>query len=174
MTRKLIAAAAVAFITALSAPGAAAQAQFCTGGNSCGLNNSASVTVGTVLRLDLSTSATALTAPDNAAYIAGFLNDNGPTATVKSNTAWTLNISSAASTWTGTAGANPGKLSADLKWALASGGPYVGLSTSPAAVVTSGGTSGVSQSFFYKTLWSYASDTPGNYSLVVVYSLTAP
>jgi hypothetical protein len=173
MTRKLIAVAAVALLGVLSARSAAAQAQNCSG-NPCSLNNTASVTVATVLRLDLSSSATALTPPDINAYNAGFQLDNGPSATVKSNRPWTLKISASAGTWTAANGANAAKAAGDLQWATTSGGSYSGLTTSPASVLTGTGTAGTAQSIFYKALWSYANDTPGDYSLVVVYTLTAP
>ena len=36
------------------------------------------------------------------------------------------------------------------------------------------GNAALAQPVFYKTLWSYSNDTPGDYSLVVVYTLSAP
>jgi len=151
------------------------QAQNTCTANPCSLNDTAKVTVTTVLRLTVSQFATTLTAPNEAAYDAGFQLDNGPTATVKANRAWTLKVAANAATWTGTGGANAAKAASDLQWATSSGGTYTGFSTTP-ATFTSGatGTSGASQSTFFKTLWSYATDTPGNYSLVVVYTLSAP
>ena len=150
-----------------------ASAQTCSG-NPCNVNNTASVTVGTVLKLTLSSITTALTPPDQTAYDNGYQLDNGPAATVKANRPWTLKISSAASNWTAANGAKASKAAGDLQWGTVSGGPYTGLTTSAASVTTGTGTSGTAQNFFYKTLWGYATDTPGDYSLVVVYTLTAP
>lgn len=159
--------------TALLGLSQAAAAQTCSG-NPCNVNNTASVTVGTVLKLTLSSTTTPLTPPDQAAYDNGYQLDNGPSATVKANRPWTLKIASAAGNWTAANGANASKAAGDLEWGTVSGGPYTGLTTSANGVTTGSGTSGTTQDFFYKTLWSYATDTPGDYSLVVVYTLTAP
>jgi len=159
----------------LSFNAARAQAQNTCTANPCSLNDTVKVTVTTVLRLTLSQSATTLTAPNEAAYDAGFQLDNGPTATVKANRSWTLKVSANAATWTATGGAQASKAASDLQWATSSGGTYTGLSTTPATFLTGAtGTAGTNQNVFYKTLWSYANDTPGNYSLVVVYTLSAP
>jgi hypothetical protein len=163
-------------VLALLALGAAqAQAQNTCAANPCSLNDTVKVTVATVLRLTLSQSATSLTPPNEAAYDAGFQLDNGPVATVKANRGWTLKISGNAATWTAANGANASKAVADLLWATTSGGTYTALTTSPVTFSTAAtGNAGVAQPTFYKTLWSYTNDTPGDYSLVVVYTLSAP
>lgn len=159
----------------LAMSAAQAQAQNTCAANPCSLNDTVKVTVSTVLRLTLSQSATALTPPTEAAYDAGFQLDNGPVATVKANRGWTLKVSGSAATWTVANGANASKAVGDLLWATTSGGTYTGLTTSPATFSSAAtGNSGVAQPVFYKTLWSYANDTPGDYSLVVVYTLSAP
>jgi hypothetical protein len=161
---------------ALLASGAVqVQAQNTCAANPCSLNDTAKVTVATVLRLSLSSSATSLTAPVEAAYDAGFQLDNGPVATVKANRGWTLKVSANAATWTAANGARAGKPASELLWSTSSGGTYTGLTTSPATFSSAAtGNAGLAQPVFYKTLWSYANDTPGDYSLVVVYTLSAP
>ena len=163
-------------VLALLALGAGqAQAQNTCAANPCSLNDTVKVTVSTVLRLTLSQSATSLTAPNEAAYDAGFQLDNGPVATVKANRGWTLKVSANAALWTAANGAQASKAAADLLWSTTSGGTYTGLTTSPATFGSAAtGNAGSAQSVFYKTLWSYANDTPGDYSLVVVYTLSAP
>jgi len=154
--------------------GAQAQAQITCNTNGCNLQDTVKVTVATVLRLNLSQAATSLTAPNEAAYDAGFQLDAGPTAGIKANRSWSLKVSSSAGTWTGANGANGSKVAGDLLWATSSGGTYTGLSTSPTNFLTGSGTGNTSQLVYYKTLWSYSSDTPGDYSLVVVFTLSAP
>jgi len=162
-------------VLALLTVGAArAQAQNTCTANPCSLNDTVKVTVATVMRLDLSQAATSLTPPNEAAYDAGFQLDNGPVAGVKANRAWTLKISANAGNWTAANGANASKAAGDLQWAKTSGGSYTSLSTSPASLLAASGTGNTSQQVYYKTLWSYSSDTPGDYSLVVVYTLSAP
>ena len=151
------------------------QAQNTCTANPCSLNDTVKVTVSTVLRLTLSQFATSLTPPNEAAYDAGFQLDNGPVATVKANRGWTLKVSANAATWTAANGANASKAAGDLQWATSSGGTYTSLTTSPVTFNSAaGGNAGTAQPVFYKTLWSYANDTPGDYSLVVVYTLSAP
>jgi hypothetical protein len=154
----------------------AGRAQSCAG-NPCSVTNTASVTVGTVLKLSLSSVATPLTAPDTTAYNAGFQNDLAAlTATVKANRGWTLSIKSGAAAWTAAgAGARAAKPAADLQWSTTGGGPFTALTTSDAALGTAGsGTSGTLRTISYRTLWDYTLDTPGTYSLDVVFTVTAP
>jgi hypothetical protein len=162
-------------ILALALSGAQAQAQNTCSANPCSVNDTVKVTVATVLRLTVSQAATSLAAPNEAAYDAGFQNDNGPIAGIKANRAWTLKVSANAATWTAANGARAGKPAADLLWATSSGGTYTGFTTSPATFTSmASGTGNASAQMYYKTLWSYASDTPGDYSLVVVFTLSAP
>src|SRR2546426_1864393 len=76
-----------------------ASAQTCSG-NPCSVTNAASVTVGTVLKLSLSSTSTTLTSPDTTSFNQGHQDDlSALTATVKSNRAWSLKISGATATW---------------------------------------------------------------------------
>jgi hypothetical protein len=162
-------------VLALVLSGARAQAQNTCSANPCSVNDTVKVTVATVLRLTLGASATTLTPPNEAAYDAGFQVDNGPIAGVKANRAWTLKVSANATTWTAANGARANKPAADLLWATSSGGTYTGFSTTPASFFSMGtGTGNASAQIYYKTLWSYSADTPGDYSLVVVFTLSAP
>ena len=170
---KTVSKVALSALTLLTLSTAQASAQTCTA-NPCSLNDTVKVTVATVLRLMLSQAATPLTAPNEAAYDAGYELDNGPSVSVKANRAWTVKVSSNASIWTGTGGASTTKAAGDLQWATAVGGPYTAFSTTPATFLTGSGTGSTSQQAYYKALWSYSSDTPGDYSLVVVYTLSAP
>lgn len=148
-----------------------AAAQSCTG-NPCSVGNTVSATVGTLLRLTLSTTTTALAGPSEAEFDAGFQDAAGPSATVKANRSWTLKVSAAAANWT--TDNLVVKPASDLQWATASGGPYAGLTIAAADVATSGATASFAQPVFYRVLWSYANDAPGSYSLVVTYTVTAP
>src|SRR2546426_12574750 len=67
------------------------------------------------MRQPRSTAATTLTNPVEAAFDAGFQDDAGPTATVKSNRPWNLTIASLAATWTGTNGGRAEKGAADAQ-----------------------------------------------------------
>jgi hypothetical protein len=154
----------------------AGRAQACSG-NPCSVTNTASVTVGTVLSLALSSTSTSLTAPSQASYNSGFQDDLAAlTATVKSNQGWTLNIKSGAANWTPSgAGARAAKPAGDLQWSTSGGAPFTALTTSNSSLGTSvSGTASAVQTVSYRTLWDYTLDTPGTYSLDVVFTVTAP
>jgi hypothetical protein len=126
------------------------------------------------LRLTLNSTETALTPPDEAAFDREFQDDAGPTATVRANGPWNLTIAAQTPTWTGTNGGRATKAAADLQWDAGSG-TFTSLSATPVNVFTTSQSAGnTSRDFLYRTLWSYAADTPGDYALTVVYTVMAP
>lgn len=161
---------------------AAASGQTCTApipAGTCADNTSTTLTIGTVMQLTLSTSSTTLTAPASADYNAGFVADNGPTATVKANRSWRLQISSAAATWTAVntvPGVNAwtNKPAADLTWSTAGGGPFAGLTLVGVNAAAGSASGGTVTNFFFRSVYTWTLDTPGNYSLTVVFTLLAP
>jgi hypothetical protein len=158
----------------VAGPSAAAAQATCTG-NPCSVQLTASATVNDVLRLTLSGASTNLGAPLEADYDAGFKDVAGPTASVKSNRPWHVDIAGAAATFTyAGALANPNKPATDLLWGTVAG--TYGNSMGSSAVLLNGatGTGSASQSIFFRTLWSWASDVPGSYSLVINVTLAAP
>jgi hypothetical protein len=172
--------AAMVLGTAISA--AQANAQSCSGNTgTCNLTNTASVTVGALVKLGMSSAATTLTSPTADQVDAGTtLYDAGPTFTVKANRSWTLKIKTTASpNWT-YVGSDAGvKPISDLTWSNALAGTYAAITTSDATVTSgAGATNGGAASVHFKTLWSNdftsASNAPGTYSLPIVFTLTAP
>ena len=146
---------------------------------SCGLPGSVSMTAGRVVRLQMSTGSTALTAPTPADFDAGFNATTGPTLTVSANSAWTLHIRAASATWTAT-NTSPGapawatKPAADLRWSTAANGSFAALSNSDANLVGGPATASSATTLFFQTRYAWTSDTPGNYSLAIVLTLTSP
>ena len=145
----------------------------------CAANTSASLVIGDVLSLTLSATTTTLTAPGSTDYDAGFVANTGPTATVRGNRAWRLQISAAAATWTAVntqpgVSARANKPVSDLLRATASGGPFTAFSTTPATVASGAASAGTAATFYLRTLYAWTVDTPGTYSLVVTFTLLAP
>lgn len=161
-------------------------AQTCTaslsgGAGSCSTAQfAATMTVNAVVQLTLSATTTALTAPGSTDYDAGFVANTGPSATVQCNTTCRLQISSATALWTATttvvsAPARTNKPASDLTWSTSAGGTFTGLSTTPVTVQSIPATGGSSPvPIFYRTTYAWGLDTPGNYSLTVVFTLAAP
>jgi hypothetical protein len=168
------------FLVALGLAPPRVAAQTCSAAvpaGSCTATTSTSMTVGTVLELSLTASATTLTPPATGDYDAGFVADIGPVATVKSNRAWTLKIAAASPFWTATnttAGvtARTTKPAADLQWST--GAVYAGLTVAGTTLKSGAATAGNVTTILYHTLYSWVLDTPGAYKLVVVLTLSAP
>jgi hypothetical protein len=161
------------------------QAQVCTAQPppatpwTCSVNTSASLVIGDVLSLTLSSTTTALTPPSASDYDAGFVANTGPTAIVLGNRAWRLQMSAAAANWTASntqpgVNARVNKPAADLLRAVAAGGPFTALSTTPATVASGNASAGTTTNFFFRTVYAWTLDTPGAYSLVVTFTLLAP
>lgn len=154
----------------------AAQAQSATDATSpWTLSTTVSVTVPTILRLSLDDTTTAIPAPTESDFDAGSQDvASAITATVKANRGYTLNIRAGAGTWSGGSGS---KVAGDLRWRTGGAAPGTAMTTSDAVVGTSGsGTTaaGTNYAITYNIAWSYASDTPGTYTLPVVFTATAP
>ena len=171
----------LALLIAMAALPGDARAQ-CTAagdGDTCFLSGSVSMTAGRVIRLQMSAASTTLTPPTPTDFDAGFAATTGPTLTVSSNAAWTLHIRSAATFWTATntspgAPARTTKPAADLKWGTAAGGPFTSLTTTNVNLDTGAATAGDVDTLFFRTSYAWTLDTPGNYSLAVVLTLTSP
>lgn len=146
---------------------------------SCGQTGSVSMIAGRVVRLQVSSGSTALTPPTPADFDAGFNATTGPTFTVSANAAWTLHLRASTAVWTATntspgAPARTTKPAADLKWSTASNGTFAALTTSDVNLVAGSATASSVTTLFFHTLYSWTLDTPGNYSLAIVLTLTAP
>jgi hypothetical protein len=165
--------------SAVSAVPAAAQ---CSGSESCSTTNTASVTVGALVMLEMSSSTTALTAPTVADFAAGYVADVGPTFVVHANQDWTLNVKAAASNptdWSYTGTKSGVKPIGDLTWSVASNGTFAALTSSDELVASgASATDDTDVSLFFQTVYSsdYSSpnNRPGVYSLPVVFTLSAP
>jgi hypothetical protein len=127
----------------------------------------------------MSAGSTALTAPTPADFDAGLNATTGPTLTVSANASWTLSVRAAAASWTATntspgAPARTTKPAADLKWSTASNGSFVSLTTSDVNLITGSATATDATTLYFQTLYSWTLDTPGNYSMSIVLTLTSP
>jgi hypothetical protein len=178
-TRSML--AAIALVSAVAATQADAQ---CSGNaGSCNTTNTASVTVGTLVKLGMSSATTSLTNPTADQIDAGTALDNaGPTFSVKSNRSWTLKIKAqpAVAGFWDYAGTNSGqKPIGDLAWATSAGGTYTAITASDATFASNASASnGAAAQAFFRTTWSNdftnAGNAPGTYSLPIVFTLTAP
>jgi hypothetical protein len=158
-----------------------ANAQCSGNGGTCNTTNTASVTVGALVKLGMSSAVTTLTNPSADDVDAGnVLADAGPSFTVKANRSWTLKIKSQnAASWS-YVGSNAGvKPISDLAWSTAANGTFAAITASDATFTSGASASnGAAAQAFFKTSWANdftsASNAPGTYSLPIVFTLTAP
>src|SRR6266700_1348922 len=114
---------------------------------SCNVATTVSATVPTIAQLTLSTVSTTLNGPVDNLLDSVAINTVGPSATVKANVGWHLQISSAAN-WTGTGSAGT-KLIGDFSWATTALGSYTAVTTTAANIVNSATGSKTTQPMFY-------------------------
>ena len=180
MRRIRLCAAVVTIVGAFARPSmAAAQCTASGAPATCNLPGSVSMTAGRVVRVQVSAGSTALTAPTPTDFDAGFNSTTGPLLTVSANAAWTLHIRASAALWTATntspgAPARTTKPAADLKWSTASNGTFNALTTTDVLLVGGSATASSATTLYFQTLYGWTLDTPGNYSLAVILTLTSP
>jgi hypothetical protein len=170
---------AIALFAWVNPSTAAAQCSVTGAPDNCTQLGSVSMTAGRVVRLQVSAGSTSLTSPTTADFDAGFNSTAGPTFTVSANAPWTLSLRASTALWTA-ANTSPGaparttKPAADLKWSTASNGTFTSMTTTDATLVSGAATASSATNLFFETLYDWTLDTPGNYSLTVVLTLTAP
>lgn len=171
----------LAVLLLIAAARSLAAQQVCTTTNgvantSCSGNVASSLTIPILIRLTIDDTSTTFIPPTAADYTAGQTStaSTGPVVTIKTNNSWTLLVRATAATWTGSGGARATKPVGDLLWATTSGGAYTAMTAVNVTVAT--GTRGVANvtTIFYKQNWTWNLDTPGTYTLTVVFTATAP
>lgn len=176
-TRNLLA----AMVLGIAITASQANAQCSGNAGTCNTTNTASVTVGALVKLGMSSLTTTLTNPTADDVDAGaVIPDAGPSFTIKANRSWTLKIKSGVATnWT-YVGSNSGvKPISDLAWSTAVGGTFTAITASDATFASGASASnGVAAQAHFRTSWlsdfTSASNAPGTYSLPIVFTLTAP
>jgi hypothetical protein len=134
--------------------------------------------VNDVLRLSLNTSSIALGSPVEADFLAGYRDVSGTAVnvTAKSNRAFTVQLSSVAPSFSYSGSlTNPDKPASDLLWASSAGALSTTTNTlGTTTTLLSQNAGAVTAPLFLRTLWSFARDVPGTYSLTVRFTLAAP
>lgn len=158
-----------------------ADAQCSANTGTCNTTLGTTLSIGTLVQLAMSTSATALTSPTaDQVDIGATIADAGPTFTIKANRSWTMNIKSGnATNWTYVGSSGGVKPIGQLTWSNAVAGTFTAI-TATDAILASGAasTAGSAAAVFFRTIYpagfTNAANAPGTYSLPVVFTLTAP
>jgi hypothetical protein len=155
-------------------------AQSCAGVASCQVTTTAAVTVPALVALDVSgAGSVALTAPGADDFETGYVQDAGPSMTVKANRAWTLSVHTTnATNWTYAGDQGGVKPIGDLTWSTTANGTYAAITTSAAPVASGARTNGASPEVHFRTLYSsdFGADNnaAGSYSIALVFTVAAP
>jgi len=135
----------------------------------CQGTNTVVATVGALLKLTLDRSPTVTANPTAQDIAAGYQDVAGPSARVRSNTDWRLEVSSASATWDAAAGRND-KPATDLEL-RAGAEQYAPMSTTPTVAAVGTATHETDVATAYRARFD-RQDNPGSYSVVVRYTLT--
>ncbi len=154
-----------------------AAAQLGCSGSTCTVE--ISLPVADVMRISLSNGNVNLGNPSEADYALGYRDVSGPalTATVKANRPYIVQAMGNAATFLyGGAFPDPGKPASDLLWSTSQAGLSSATNNMGSAGIFMQGNSAalVQASMYLRTLWSFASDVPGNYSLAIRFTLSTP
>lgn len=170
----------VAVLLALMArPGLAQSCSVPAAPGNCSASTAATLTVGKVVQLTLATTASALATPTVADYATGYLTGSGQLVSIRSNANVVVRVAARTAMWTATnttAGVTAwaAKPSTDLQLGSSTAGPFTPLTTGGYTLTNSGPTAALDLPLVYKVLLAWGTDTPGQYSIDVVYTVTAP
>ncbi|MFN2316063.1 MAG: hypothetical protein ABR551_07330 [Gemmatimonadales bacterium] len=122
-----------------------------------------------ITRLHMSTATTDFGTVGPEELMAGLSQMDGPLIDVKANQPFVVMVAAGAATF-----GPASKPSADLSWAPSAGGPYAGLTTTGAQVLSAAGGAQVVQPLFFQMTWHLADDPPGAYDLELLITISAP
>jgi hypothetical protein len=168
---------------ALMMAATSANAQTCSGNSAagCSVETTARVTVPTMVELTVwGTGEIELSEPTPVDLATGYVEDAGPSISVRSNRQWTLSVHTTNATnfdYTGTEGGV--KPISHLTWSNTATGTYAAITTSSAAIVSNQArTNAGAPTIFFRTVFtndlSDLSNAAGDYSIPLVFTLTAP
>jgi hypothetical protein len=167
-------------LLALSARALAAQScSIGTAPGNCTATTSATVTIGRVVQLTLATTATAIATPTITDYTNGYVTGSGQTVSIRANANVVVQVAARTAAWSATntttgVAAWTTKPSTDLQLGPSASGPFTALTTAGYTLSSTGPTATLDLPLAYKVLLAWGTDTPGQYSLDVVYTVTAP
>lgn len=134
----------------------------------------ASITIPTLLSIDVSNTTVTFDAPDLTDYAAGSIGMSSAASVIdtRGNVAHRVTVEADAATMTGPTA----KPASDLEWGTGgAGGAFTGLSTTAADVVVglARGTNMSAAEVWYRMVLDEAADEPGTYSLAFTYTVVS-
>jgi len=148
--------------------------------SSCQVTTTVALPVGAIFQMVLTAPGNETIAPQYDDFAIGYKDVVGPTAVVKANRSWSVSIRALTSTWDAVPGPGGGtprsdKPAEDLLWSRNPGSGYAVVSSGSGSTIATGtATAGTSVQLYYRTLWSFATDSPGSYSITIGLTIAAP
>lgn len=167
-------------VVAMSTRGVSAQScSIGTAPGNCTATTSATVTVGKVVQLTLAATSTAIATPTVADYTNGYITGSGQVVSIRANANVVVQVAARTAAWSATnttAGVTAWatKPSTDLQLGPSTTGPFTALTTAGYTLSSTGPTATLDLPVACKVLLAWGNDTPGQYSIDVVYTVTAP
>lgn len=156
-----------------------ADAQSCTTvpPGSCGANTSASMTIPAVIQIVVSSGSGPQPAT-LAEFETGHGDFAGPVVTVSANTPWALSISAATPLWSATSTfpgvtARADKPASELRWSVGAAS-FTPLDVSAQQLATGPRTNAAVSALTWRVLYDLTLDTPGDYAMTVLFTVTSP
>lgn len=145
--------------------------------NPCGVTVNGSMTMTSVAFMTLTgtnVGTTTLTPPKAADFSTGFLDSNGPSLTVRSNTAVRVRVSPNAVTAWLRNGIASSKNASELLWSTTGAAPFTPVTTVTDLLSTGSATAGQTKNITYRVLYSFTTDIPGTWTLPLIFTLVSP
>lgn len=122
-----------------------------------------------------STTLTATAAVTDMDVVTGMSTGSIATITVQGNRTWSVSVKGNSALWTATGvGAWASKPVSDLHWSLTPTGASTALSTTAGTLMTGNPSSGTPISVYFRPVVHWLTDTPGNYTMGITFTITAP
>lgn len=122
-----------------------------------------------------STTLTATATVTDMDVVTGMSTGSVATITVQGNRTFSISVKGNSALWTATGvGAWASKPVSDLHWSLTPTGASTALSTTASTLMTGSPSSGTPVSVYFRPVVHWLTDTPGNYTMGITFTVTAP
>lgn len=106
--------------------------------------------------------------------VTGMATGSIATLTVQGNRTWTISVKGNSALWSASAGAWTSKPVSDLHWSLTPTGASTALSTTGGTLVAGSPGAGTVTTVYFRPVVHWLTDTPGNYTMGITFTITAP
>jgi hypothetical protein len=122
-----------------------------------------------------STTLTATATLTDMNVVDGMSTGSIATVTVQGNRTWSISVKANSALWTPTGvGAWTTKPASDLHWSLTPTGTSTAISTTASTLMTGAPSAGTPISVYFRPVVHWLTDTPGNYTMGITFTITAP